>query len=73
MGRREGGGQSGTFLMSLLIRIPSFQAKGKRPCSLRMQHEAGVLQGRDREKTNRVGNPLFLLLQRIVGCPFMMH
>lgn len=53
------------------------QLSGQREASLffrlRIQHEPGVLQGRDREKTNRVGNPSFLLLQRKVGCPFMTH
>jgi hypothetical protein len=46
------------------------QLSGQREASiffkLRIQHEAVVLKGRDRQKINRVGNLSFLLLQTTV-------
>lgn len=53
MGRREGGNQSGTFFNVAFDKNP--QLSGQREVSLffrlRIQHEAGILQGRGGEKT----------------------
>lgn len=74
-GQERGRRQVWHFFNVTFDKNPQFS--GQREASLffrlRIQHEAGALQGRDSEKTNRVRNPLFLLLQRKTGCPLMRH